>query len=48
MKKLLEQIGIRLYAFKYVPEYRTKSGVRIATFLIVILSMLCIYETVVY
>lgn len=48
MKKLLEKIGIRLYAMKHVEAYSEKVWTVSGITLIVTFALLMIYEGVVY
>jgi hypothetical protein len=48
MKNILLQIGIRLYALRYVPEYRHKILAKGSAIIVLVLIILCIHETVIY
>lgn len=48
MKKILEYIGVRLYAIKYIEEYRNRVGIGLLAIIEAVLFVLCIRETVIY
>lgn len=48
MKKLLEKIGVRLYAIKYIPKYRTDFILKTLLFITALPLPFLIYETAVY
>lgn len=47
MRKILDYIGVRLYAFKHFKEYRKMALIKSMIFVVSLLAIFCIYETAV-
>ena len=48
MKKMIDRIGVRLYALRYIPEYRTSCLISVGLFVTSLLLIFDIFSTEVF
>ena len=48
MRKMLDEIGVRLYALKYIPEYKMHCAITAGLFITSLLLVFDIFKTEVF